>query len=99
MKKTLKKENIQIKKKNYKKKDMLYMFLFVLVVCLFVVIKTKIIDTEVSGLRIKIYFLFCIYGNQDTNMLHCFVVQIKNVLVAIFFNLIYSTVFCPLLHH
>jgi len=32
-------------------------------------------------------------------MLHCFVVQIKNVLVAIFFNLIYSTVFCPLLHH
>lgn len=36
--------------------------------------------TERSGLRIKNIFLLCIYGNQDTNMLHCFVVQ--NVLVS-----------------
>ncbi len=90
----MEKKNTNSEKYIYKKKHVVY----VLFVCLFVVIK-KIIDTEISGLRIKNYFLFCIYGNQDTNMLHCFVVQIKNVLVAIFFNLIYFTVFCPLLHH
>lgn len=54
---------------------MWYMFLFFFM-------QTKKIDTERSGLRLKnrYIFLFCIYGNQNTNMLHCFVVQ-KNVLV------------------
>lgn len=50
-------------------KNMWYMFLFFFM--------QTIIDTERSGLRLKsrYIFLFCIYGNQNTNMLHCFVVQ------------------------
>lgn len=62
------------------------------------------IDTEKSGLRLKsiyIYiFLLCIYGNQNTSMLHCFVVQ--KCACVFFFNLIYFTVFSLfffLLHH
>lgn len=55
--------------KNKKIKYVVYVFVFLHA--------DKIIDTERSGLRLKsrYIFLFCIYGNQNTNMLHCFVVQ------------------------